>query len=223
MRNKMFFSQRKKIEQKEIQIENLQNQLSQTQSELNYVKNILFSGIDDFLNRFYKEPTLEEKQKLEKEYENSPTQIKDYVDTAQGKILFQTDYYPIQNFSSSEEEELSEILENVDSSFSDKLLEIIRTKNLNEVEVYKKANIDRRHFSKIRSNKDYRPTKDTVILLCLSMQLSHEEAKDLLTRAGFALSKSSKQDLIAEYFFIRKIYNIHLYKETLYKFGFFKD
>lgn len=219
----MFFSAKKKIEQKENQIENLQNQLSQTLNELNYVKNILFSGIDDFLNRFYKEPTQEEKQKLEKEYKNFEPPKNENENSSEGKILFQTDYFPIQNFSSSEEEELSEILENVDSSFSDKLLEIIRTKNLSEVEVYKKANIDRRHFSKIRSNKDYRPTKDTVILLCLSMQLSYEEAKDLLTRAGFALSKSSKQDLIAEYFFIRKIYNIHLYKETLFKFGFFKD
>lgn len=223
MRNKMFFSQRNKIEQKEIQIENLQNQLSQTQNELNYVKNILFSGIDDFFNRFYKEPTLEEKQKLEKEYENSPTQIKDYVDTPQGKILFQTDYSPHNNLSLKEEDELSKILETVDSSFSDKLLEIIRTKNLNEVEVYKKADIDRKHFSKIRSNKDYRPKKDTVILLCLSMHLSREETNDLLNRAGFSLSQSSKQDLIAEYFIIRKIYNVQLYKETLFKFGFFKD
>ena len=55
------------------------------------------------------------------------------------------------------------------------------------------------------------------------MNLSYEEVNDLLKRAGFALSKSSKQDLIAEYFFIRKIYNVQLYKETLFKFGFFKD
>lgn len=219
----MFFSAKKKLEQKQYKIEYLEEKLSQTQEELTYVKNLLFSGIDDFLQRFYKEPTQEEKQKLEKEYKNCEPPRKEIIDKPEEKILFQTDYSPIQNFSSSEEQELSEILETVDSSFSDKLLEIIRTKKLSEVEVYKKANIDRRHFSKIRSNKDYRPTKDTVILLCLSMQLSHEETKDLLTRAGFALSKSSKQDLIAEYFFIRKIYNIHLYKETLYKFGFFKD
>lgn len=219
----MFFSAKKKLEHKQYEIEYLEEKLSQTQEELAYVKNLLFSGINDFLTRFYKEPTQEEKQRLEKEYKVYEPPRKEITENPEGKILFQIDYSPIQNFSSSEEEELSNILETVDSSFSDKLLEIIRTKKLNEVEVYKKANIDRRHFSKIRSNKDYRPTKDTVILLCLSMQLSYEETKDLLTRAGFALSKSSKQDLIAEYFFIRKIYNIHLYKETLYKFGFFKD
>ena len=150
-------------------------------------------------------------------------QRNDYIDKPEGRIHFQIDYSPSQNLSSKDENELSEILQKVDSSFSDKLLEIIRTKKLNEVEVYKKADIDRRHFSKIRSNKDYRPTKDTVILLCLSMNLSYEEVNDLLKRAGFALSKSSKQDLIAEYFFIRKIYNVQLYKETLFKFGFFKD
>ena len=120
-------------------------------------------------------------------------------------------------------QEIEKVLKNVEVSFSNKLMEIIRLKNLNEVEVYKKADIDRRHFSKIRSNSDYRPTKDTIILLCLSMRLNYEEVEDLLNRAGFSFSKSDKRDLIAEYFFKKHNYDVLLYKETLYKYGFLKE
>ena len=101
-------------------------------------------------------------------------------------------------------------------------MQIIREKKLNEVEVYKKADLDRRHFSKIRSNPDYRTTKETVILLCLSMELNYEETTDLLNRAGYSLSKSSKQDLIAQYFIQRNIYDILLYKEILFEYGLLK-
>ena len=110
----MFFFNKEKIKQKEIQIEVLEKNLSQTQEELNYVKNILFSGIDDFLRRFYKEPSLEEKQKLEKEYNNTEPQRNDYIDKPEGRIHFQIDYSPSQNLSSKDENELSEILQKVD-------------------------------------------------------------------------------------------------------------
>ena len=110
----MFFFNKEKIKQKEIQIEVLEKNLSQTQEELTYVKNILFSGIDDFLRRFYKEPSLEEKQKLEKEYNNTEPQRNDYIDKPEGRIHFQIDYSPSQNLSSKDENELSEILQKVD-------------------------------------------------------------------------------------------------------------
>lgn len=152
--------------------------------------------------------------------ENIPNENSDFSknNNFTGTLLFQIDYN-----AKIVPEEIEKVLKNVEVSFSNKLMEIIRLKNLNEVEVYKKADIDRRHFSKIRSNSDYRPTKDTIILLCLSMNLNYEEVEDLLNRAGFSFSKSDKRDLIAEYFFKKHNYDILLYKETLYKYGFLKD
>lgn len=112
-------------------------------------------------------------------------------------------------------QEIDEVLKNVEPSFSVRLMELIREKNLDEVQVYKKAEIDRRLFSKIRWNDKYRPTKDTTVLLCMSMKLSIEETEDLLKRAGMAFSFSCKSDLIAYYFINKKIYDIPLYKEVL--------
>lgn len=111
------------------------------------------------------------------------------------------------------------LIKSLEPTFSEKLMEIIRERKLDEVEVYKKADIDRRVFSKIRSFSDYRPTKDTAILLCMSMKLTLEETQDLLGRASLALSHCNKQDIIAEYFFVNEIYDVMLYKEVLYKFG----
>jgi len=135
------------------------------------------------------------------------------VDPDAPHILFQTRITDIVP------EEIEKVLAEMDSSFSDRVLELIREKGLNEVDVYKKADLDRRLFSKLRSFSEYRPTKDTALLLCLSMELSLTEAADLLSRAGLAFSKHSKTDLIANFFLNRKIYDVQLYKEVLYKYG----
>lgn len=191
----------RKIKEKDSEINRLKTELSESIKRQDYLKSILFNGINGFINSVYVEP--------------KPILIKDDVTS---KILFQKTY-----IEKLVPEEIEEVLKTVEPSFSDKLLELIRVKKLNEVEVYKKADIDRRHFSKIRSCSSYRPTKDTVILLCLSMELSYEETQDLLTRAGLALSRSSKQDIIAEYFLRRGIYDVLLYKEVLYKHGFISE
>lgn len=120
-------------------------------------------------------------------------------------------------------EEIEEIIKEMETSFSDRLMEIIRERKLNEVEVYKKADLDRRLFCKIRNNHNYRPTKDTAILLCMSMKLSYEDTVDLLKRAGMALSQSNITDLIAAYFINNGIYDIPLYKEVLYRYSVLGD
>lgn len=119
--------------------------------------------------------------------------------------------------------EIDKLMDSMEASFSDRLMELIREKNLDEVEVYKKADVDRRLFSKLRSNSDYRPKKDTAILLCMSMKLSLPETEDLLKRAGFAFSNSSKADIIAQYFFEKQIYDIFFYKEVLNRYGLYKE
>lgn len=91
-----------------------------------------------------------------------------------------------------------------EASFSETLLQYIKDKDLIDSEVYNKANIDRRLFSKIRSNKDYKPSKQTAIAFCIALKLNIDDTEDLLQRAGFALSYSDKTDLVVRFFIERK-------------------
>ena len=107
--------------------------------------------------------------------------------------------------------------DNTNMSFVDKMLDYINIKHLRDSDVYKAAQVDRRLFSKIVSDRSYKPAKDTCIALSLALQLSLSEANDILSRAGYVLSHSSKRDVVIEYFFRERIYDLNDVNEILYR------
>lgn len=103
-------------------------------------------------------------------------------------------------------------------TFQELLFRFIDEKEKKDSEVYHKAGVDRRHFSKIRSNPDYQPKKSTVLSLAIALELDLEDIEDLLQSAGFSINYSDKGDLIIQFFIEKQNYNLHEINEALHSF-----
>ena len=113
---------------------------------------------------------------------------------------------------------LESLANNLDETFSVALIKLIAAKGMTETDVYRRANIDRRHFSKIRSNAEYAPSKRTAIALAVALKLDLDETRALIARAGFALSRSMLSDVIVEYFIAEGARDIFEINEALFVF-----
>jgi len=111
---------------------------------------------------------------------------------------------------------LEDVVKNVSETWSESLLRLITERGYTDTEVYKRANVDRKLFSKIRSNKDYQPKKNTAVAFALALRLNLDETKDFLRRAGYAFSPSSKFDLIIEYSIDHGVYDLMLINGVLF-------
>lgn len=113
---------------------------------------------------------------------------------------------------------LKDLVKEVDIGFAEALFKHIDNKGLTDPQVYKRANISRKLFSKIRSNKDYKPSKNTALALAIALELNLDETKDFIGKAGYAITHTSRQDIIVEYFIEMGRYNIMDLNETLFAF-----
>lgn len=162
---------------------------------MQYASNELLLDIEDYLLERYEEPKPE------------------------NHILFQTVYSCVETGFDTDMT-INDIVEKKVETFQDKLFQLIQEKNIDEVEMYKKGNISRQLFSKIKSKKDYYPRKDTVFSLAIGMELSIDETSELLSKAGYVFNSSCKPDLIIQYFMYHKNYNIFAINEVLDKYGY---
>lgn len=204
----------------------------------------LFDDVQDYLDRMYVEELMDEEEtqrerrrRLYQEHmflgDEAPDGVGAGAIASMGKTLSQKrlskrskkrvdlapDMLLAESAAPKKMRSLSDLLDEVDDTFSEALLRLIDAKGKTDPDVYKRANMDRKHFSKIRNKPDYQPSKATALALAVALELNLDETKDFIGRAGYAISHSSKTDIIVEYFIERKEYDIFTINETLFAFG----
>jgi hypothetical protein len=178
-----------------------------------YLKSLLLA-VDDFLDAHYT-------FRCEKRYHGLLGRLRAFGDIQsaeeQEARTSQEQFRELRvQYSDPEAAEIFKKFEQEQKSFGEKLVRLIEAKELDQVVVYKKANIDRKLFSKIKTQKDYIPSKRTVLALAIAMELPLEEVQALLREAGFALSPSILSDVIVVYFISHQRYDFDEINAALY-------
>lgn len=171
-------------------------------------KNRLFEKVEEYIALKYYSPVVEEMK--DRPFDDfagfsAPSVVNSYNNLAMDMMISEP---------RKSGRRLEEVVDNLSESFSKMVLRLIDEKGLKDSAVYKKAGIDRRVFSRLRKN-DYQPSRNTAILLAMALNLSLDEAKDLLEKAGYSLSRSNKSDVIVMYFLEEGNHDIFALNETL--------
>ena len=174
-------------------------------------------SIFDKITRFRKKRA--EEKALQEQQNQESSQIEETPEEFDVSTMQKTKIKKGMSSTMSVNRNIDNLMDQLEETFSQRLLRMIDERGMTDSEAYTEAYVDRRHFSKIRKDVNYVPNKKTVLAFTIALELSLDEAKDLLASAGFALSRSSKTDIIVAYFLQNKIYDMFEINDVLDAYG----